>query len=140
MISYFLCVRYICFSLSVSHWLSFHGASLELNDQSVRSVYARLAQLQSGLGKAQSCVCVCLCVRGGEAHMVEEKCTAGGMRYECITSGLFKNAAISIWTGCVCEGVPAAVQQSKDILQKRRGLLIDRLLCGVKWSWSETLH
>lgn len=61
----------------------------ELNNQSVRSVYERLAQLQSGLGKP------CLCVRWGSPYG-GRKMHSGGMRYECIASGQFKNAAISI--------------------------------------------
>lgn len=80
------------------------------------SVFVCLAQLQSGLGKTQSylepCVCVSLCVWSSEAHMVEEKCTAGGMRYECIRSGLFKIAAISIWTVPPCAFLSVFVRES----------------------------
>ncbi len=87
-------------------------------------------------------LCVCLCVwEVGKPIWWTKNAQQGEWNMSvCITSGLFKNAAISIWTVCVCQGVPAAVEQSEVILQKRRSLLIHRLLCGVKWSWSETLH
>lgn len=61
----------------------------ELNNQSVHSMYERLAQLQSGLGKP------CVCERWGSPYG-GRKMHSGGTRYECIASGQFKNAAINI--------------------------------------------
>ncbi len=129
----FLYLSLICWVSTLHHWSWIISQC---------AVYMHVWHNSRVVWERLKAVCVSLCVRGWEAHMVDEKNAQQGEwnMSVCITSGLFKNAAISIWTVCVCQGVPAAVEQSEVILQKRRSLLIDRLLCGVKWSWSETLH